>query len=304
MTRFDVIGFGALNLDRLFKVNRIAKAEEESFVIEHFETCGGSAANTIVGLARLGLKVGFIGKVGCDQEGEVLLEDLHNEEVDTNGVIHSSEGRSGSVMGFVDGEGERALYVDSGVNDLIDSTDINMDYAFQGRFLHLSSFVGGRSFQAQEKLLSVLPDDTKVSFDPGLIYAKKGLAELESMIKKTDVLLPNASEITALTGETDYRKGADFLVESGVRVIAVKLGGRGCYVTDGIERHTIKPFKVKVVDSTGAGDAFCAGFLYGVLLGKSLHECGCLGNLVASKCVMKMGARAGLPYQEDLSFLH
>ena len=128
----------------------IAKAEEESFVIEHFETCGGSAANTIVGLARLGLKVGFIGKVGCDQEGEVLLEDLHNEEVDTNGVIHSSEGRSGSVMGFVDGEGERALYVDSGVNDLIDSTDINMDYAFQGRFLHLSSFVGGRSFQAQD----------------------------------------------------------------------------------------------------------------------------------------------------------
>ena len=75
-----------------------------------------------------------------------------------------------------------------------------------------------------------------------------------------------------------------------MKIVAVKLGAEGCYVTDGRERHRIEAFKVKAVDTTGAGDAFCAGFLYGLLKDKSLHECGRLGNFVASRCVMKMGA--------------
>ena len=83
MKRFDVVGFGALNVDKLFKVNRIAEAEEESFIENCVEACGGSAANTTVGLARLGCKVGFIGKVGCDREGNMLLEDFRKEGVDT-----------------------------------------------------------------------------------------------------------------------------------------------------------------------------------------------------------------------------
>jgi len=90
------------------------------------------------------------------------------------------------------------------------------------------------------------------------------------------------------------------MVGKGVKMVAVKLGGDGCYVTDGRERHLIEAFKVKVVDTTGAGDAFCAGFLYGLVNDKRLYECGKLGNFVASRCVMKMGARAGLPFAKDL----
>jgi ribokinase len=115
--------------------------------------------------------------------------------------------------------------------------------------------------------------------------------------------MPNALELTLLTGEIDYCKGADFMVGRGIKIVAVKLGGDGCYVTDGRERHLIKPFKVDVVDTTGAGDAFCAGFLYGLVNDKSLLECGTLGNFVASRCVMKMGAREGLPVAEDLKLL-
>jgi ribokinase len=106
-----------------------------------------------------------------------------------------------------------------------------------------------------------------------------------------------------LTGEIDYCKGADFMVGRGVKIVAVKLGSDGCYVTDGRERHLIEAFNVEVVDTTGAGDAFCAGFLYGLLNDKSLLECGKLGNFVASRCVMKMGARAGLPFAKDLELL-
>ena len=116
--------------------------------------------------------------------------------------------------------------------------------------------------------------------------------------------MPNAFELELLTGETDYCKGADFMIEMGVKIVAVKLGGQGCYVTDGQERLRIEPFKVKVVDTTGAGDAFCAGFLYGLINSKSLYECGRLGNFVASRSVTAMGARAGLPYAKDLSLLY
>jgi ribokinase len=86
-----------------------------------------------------------------------------------------------------------------------------------------------------------------------------------------------------------------------VKVVAVKLGSRGCYVTDGRQSHSVEAFKVNVVDTTGAGDAFCAGFLYGLLKHKSLEECGRIGNFVASRCTTKMGARVGLPTLKDLT---
>jgi len=303
MGRFDVVGFGALNVDKLFRVNRLAKAEEESFIEDYAEACGGSAANTAVGLVRLGCKVGFIGKVGCDREGDLLIKDFCTEGVDTDGTIRAGQGKSGSVLGFVDKKGARALYIDSGVNDTLGFDEINVEYVSQAQFLHLTSFVGEKSFQTQKMLLSAIPNSVKVSFDPGALYARKGYAELEPILKKTCVLMPNALELELLTGEIDYCKGADFMVGKGVKIVAVKLGGDGCYVTDGCERHLIKAFKVKVVDTTGAGDAFCAGFLYGLVNGKSLFECGRLGNFVASRCVMKMGARAGLPFAKDLELL-
>jgi len=303
MSRFDVVGFGALNVDKLFKVNKLAKAEEESFVEDYAEACGGSAANTVVGLARLGCKVGYIGKVGCDREGEVLIQDFCNEGVNTAGVVRAEQGKSGSVMGFVDKKGARALYVNSGVNDTITIDEVNARYAAQAQFLHLTSFVGDETLQTQKKLLDAVPESTKVSFDPGALYARRDPATLEPIIRKTYVLMPNALELTLLTGEIAYSKGADAMISRGVKIVAVKLGSDGCYVTDGNERHVIEPFKVDVVDTTGAGDAFCAGFLYGLVNGKNLLECGKLGNFVASRCVMKMGARAGLPFVEDLELL-
>ncbi len=303
MSRFDVVGFGALNLDKLFKVNKLAKAEEESFIEDYSETCGGSAANTAVGLARLGCKVGYIGKVGCDREGDVLIKDFCNEGVNIDGVIRAEHGKSGVVMGFVDKKGARALYVDPGVNDNINIDEVNARYAAQAQFLHLTSFVGEESLQTQKKLLDAVPDSTKVSFDPGALYARKGYLALEPIIRKTHVLMPNILELTILTGEISYRKGADIMIEKGVKIVAVKLGGDGCYITDGHEQHLIRPFKVDVMDTTGAGDAFCAGFLYGLVKDKSLLECGTLGNFVASRCIVKMGARAGLPATEDLELL-
>lgn len=296
--KFDVVCFGALNVDRLYRVERIARAEEESTILAFKESPGGSAANTAVGLVRLRVKVGYIGKVAPDREGELLLKAFRDEGVDTGGIMISKEGRSGTVLGFIDKAGERALYVDPGANDLIDYNDVELEYVARSGFLHLTSFVGRKPFEAQTELVRNLAD-TRVTLDPGEIYAKRGWANLKPLVERCFAVLPNENELRLLTGK-DYKQGAKQLIDIGVKIVAVKLGSRGCYVTDGEEEYLLEPFKVNVIDTTGAGDAFCAGFLYGLVKGKPLRQCAVLGNFVASRCIMKIGAREGLPRLEDV----
>lgn len=295
---FEVVCFGALNVDKLYLVDRLAGADEESIILDFKESPGGSAANTAVGLARLGVKVGYIGKIANDREGKLLLKDFIDEGVDTGGIVISKTGRSGSIIGFVDRKGNRALYVDPGVNDMLRYEEINLDYVRGARILHLTSFVGDMPFAAQKKLVKEVRE-VKVTLDPGMIYARKGLENLKPIIKRCYAILPSEREISLLTGK-NYKEGAELLLKEGIEIVAVKLGEKGCYVTNGKENHLIKPFKVKVVDTTGAGDAFCAGFIYGLLRGKNLKECGILGNFVASRCLTRMGAREGLPKIFDL----
>ncbi|MEM1514492.1 MAG: carbohydrate kinase family protein [Candidatus Bathyarchaeia archaeon] len=296
----EVVCFGALNMDKLYRVDKLAGADEESIILDFRESPGGSAANTAVGLARLGVRVGYIGKVADDREGRLLIKSFIDEGVDVSGIIISKMGKSGAVIGFVDQTGNRALYLDPGVNNTLEFNEINVDYVRGVRILHLTSFAGSSPFEAQRRLLEVLPKGVKVTFDPGIIHARRGLDALKPIIRRSYVFLPNEEELRLLTGEENYERGVKVILREGVKIIAVKLGERGCYVTDGSESHLIEPFKTEVVDTTGAGDAFCAGFIYGLLRGKSLRDCGILGNFVASRCLTKMGARDGFPRLTDL----
>ena len=296
--KMDVIGFGALNVDKLYRVNRIVGAGEESFITGYGETPGGSAANTIVGLARLGIKVGYIGKLANDREGEIQLKSLREETIDFTNVIISEKGKSGTVMGFVDEHGERALYVNPGVNDTIKFNEIDEAYIKNTKFLHFTSFVGEKPFNVQQKIIKTL-SEVKLSFDPGELYMRKGFTALKPFIKKSYVLFPNERELKMLTGK-DFEMGAKFLLKNGAQLVAVKLGKKGCYVTDGREKYLIGAYNVKVVDTTGAGDAYCAGFLYGLVMGKDLYTCGKLGNFIASCKIQKKGSREGLPTRSAL----
>jgi len=295
---FEVIGFGALNVDKLYSVDKIAGVGEERVVKNCVETAGGSAANTVVGLARLGHKVGYIGKVGDNREGKFLLRSFIDEKVDTKGVILSKGEMSGVVIGFVDSEGERSLYVNPGANNTLDFAEIDRDYANDAVFLHLSSFFGEKQFEIQKKIVRELKK-TRVSFDPGHIYAGRGCDSLRQILKRSFVIFPNEQEIRLLTGE-DFKRGAETLINKGANVVAVKLGQKGCYVINQKEKFLINAFKVNVIDTTGAGDAFCAGFLHGLLRGKDLYDCGRIANFVASRKIEKFGARAGLPLLSEL----
>lgn len=261
------------------------------------ESSGGSAANTIVGLARLDVKTGFVGKVANDHEGQLLLNDFRREGVNTDGIVTAENGNSGTVSAFIDKRGERALYVHPSVNDSLTFEEIDLEYVRQTEFLHLTSF-HEKPFNAQKHLVERLVD-VKVSLDPGEIYAQKGLASLRPIIRRCHVVMPSENEVRLLTGK-DWQDGAKQLLNEGVEIVAVKLGRKGCYVTNGRQNHLIPSIKTRVVDTTGAGDAFCAGFLYGLIKKRDLFECGRLGNFAASRCIVKVGARTGLPRASEL----
>ncbi len=289
----DVVGIGALNYDRLFKVSKIACGDEEEFIKDFSEECGGSAANTIVGLARLGLKTGFIGNVGDDYEGKKILDCFVQENVDIS-MIKIKKGKSGVVFGFVDESGERALYVHPGVNDYLSIGEEEIEYINKAKFVHMSSFVGENSYKEQKKLVNKIK--AKISFAPGMLYAKKGIEEIKAIIEKSFVVFLNRREIELLTG-MGYVEGSKLLLDIGAKVVVVTLGKEGCIINGDIK---VEGFKTKVVDTTGAGDAFAAGFLYGIIRGYSLKKCGLIGNKVASMCISKVGARQGLPREKDI----
>ncbi len=299
----QVVGFGALNLDRIYYVDRIVKPDEEGFISSIENHPGGSAANTIVGLSRLGIGAGYVGKVADDEAGRLLLDDLASEGVNTRGVTVSS-GRSGACLIMVDGHGERGILVDPGVNDTITTADVDMSVALElinnAGLVHFTSFVcrgSDTSFETQKHVASRTTAD--LSFDPGTLYAERGMEALMDFISRARVILPNDHELKLMTGCRDIRGGADMLIEAGAQWVAVKMGSRGCYVTDGTSGIEMPPQKVGVVDTTGAGDAFNAGFICGMLQGEDIETCGRMGNITASISIGHRGARGGLPSRNE-----
>jgi ribokinase len=307
--KMDAVGFGALNIDKLYQVNRIAHEDEESYITGKSESCGGSAANTIVGLARLGMKTGFIGKVATDREGSLLHNNLQNENINTRGVLVTDNGRSGTVSGFVDVSGQRALYVDPGVNDCVGTDEINLDYINSSSVFHITSFVGkydDKSIKTQETVLNEISSSVCVSFDPGRLYSERGLKFLDNFLMRTDILLINQSELQLLTGKTvnsrltlekheSMENTSRIQLEYGIDIVVVKMGNKGSCVSRNGESQFIKAFDVSCVDTTGAGDAFNAGFLHGYINGEDIKKMAVKGNYVASQCVTEHGATDGLP---------
>jgi len=288
----DVIGIGALNLDHLYSVNKLAKTGGHQWIKNVSESPGGSAANTIVGLARIGFKTGFIGALGNDSAGKIMLSDFRKNSVNTSRV-RILNGKTGSIIGFVDSVGERTMYVYPGVNDELGLNREDIDYISKSKLLHMSSFVNEKQFKIQKNLVKKIPEKIKVGFSPSDLYAKKGLDALKSILKKCYVIFLNESEIKTLTDQ-NYTRGSKTLLDYGVKIIAVTLGEKGCYIRTKDACCRINAIKTKVVDTTGAGDVFSAGFLAGLLKNKSLEDCGILGNKMASLCVRKFGARTWL----------
>jgi ribokinase len=296
---FDVIGFGALNFDRLYLVDEIPSAGDEIVIRDIDEAPGGSAANTIIGLSRLGLRTGFIGTISFDTEGNLIHKDFEDHKVDTQGISITSAGKTGSVIGYVDTGGQRALGVYPGVNSNLRIGRINVEYAKKARWIHMSSFVDNEQTQEQTELIETLrKEDAEMGFSlsPGMIYARKKLEKLGPLVSSSSILFLTEKEIETMTG-LGYKDACKALIDEGVKIVAVTRDSNGCYIANGQEEILSPAYEVHdVIDTTGAGDAFAAGFLYGHLKGKPLKRCAEYGNWLASRCITKLGARRGLAY--------
>ncbi|MBA7708137.1 Ribokinase [subsurface metagenome] len=318
MSKIEVVGLGALNIDHLYKVERILD-DGETAVSESKSFPGGSAANTIYGLARLGVSTGFTGIVGDDTEGKMLIQDFQKAGVDTSQVRVKPGAKTGSAICLSDTAGCRSLYVAPGANNLLAENDLDLTYINQAGMLHISSFADDRQFQILLDLMDRLDSSTRLSFAPGALYAAKGLEALSPILNRTHILFINHDEIKQLTGK-GIIDGAQSCLEQGCSIIAVTLGrgvklglkqraGRETvtaigYIRDAETEYILQPNNqglASPADTTGAGDAFATGFLYGLLKGKSLEECGRLGDTVAKFSIAKMGARAGFPTLGQLS---
>jgi len=287
----DIVGVGALNWDRLLKVDRLAGSDEEVVVTKVEEEAGGSAANTVAGLGRFGVSCGFIGRIGSDDAGEQIITAFQADSVDTSGVVRLV-GRSGAVYSFVDDSGERTMYVDPGVNDSLQFGDIDSDYLSSAKIVHISSFAGAEAVETIKKIPEIM-GDAALSFAPGFL-SHRGVDFLRPLIDSCSILFLNEKEACALAGR-DVNQAIVKLHKLCGATVAVTLGEKGAAVYGGEGVEWIDGFKATVVDTTGAGDAFSAGFLFGVLNGYGSADCARIGNFAASLCVQKLGARAGLP---------
>jgi len=286
----EIIGFGALNVDRLYSVDKIVSHDEESFITDETDTPGGSAANTIVGLARLGCSTSIIGKIAEDDEGDLIEYNLAVNGVYTNNLIYSESGSTGKCIGFVDKNGERCLYISPGVNDDIKIGEINPLNIMRCKIMHYTSFVGD-SFNTQIELLEKLSKETLLSFDPGMLYVEKGFDELKPILERTDILLINESELRLLCNNDydDLKELTLGLLDLGIDTVVVKQGSKGVFAINNSQECFVEAYECEVVDTTGAGDSFNSGFLYSFLKGYDLEKSCQIGNWVASKAIQGFG---------------
>jgi sugar/nucleoside kinase (ribokinase family) len=314
-----VVGFGALNLDLIFEMEDLksisskrgrlepgkeAFGSDEDFQylfeqLSRFGTLksksgGGSAANTIVALARMGFQTKFIGKVGEDEEGDFLLGNLRPVQTDW---IRRGQ-RSGICLVILDRHQDRFLFVRGNANNSLGIDEIDLNALIDISWVHLTSFTGEPPFEAQKFLLSHLGKSVKVSLDPGEIYAKKGFEKILPLIKRSHILFVTEEEVRLLTGR-DLSAGARQLIEIGPFVLVCKKGKQGSHVFTQQGDFEISAPQVEVVDNTGAGDVYNAGFLAGVFLGKSLEESALFATKIAAKSVTGYG-RDRYPRKEDL----
>jgi ribokinase len=304
----DVLGVGALNIDLFFEVNGLewggfrfvpggeimgeegrfddALAELKANARQLGRSGGGSAANCIYALSRMGFSTAFLGNVGEDEEGDFLLDAMGG--VDVSHVGRS--GRSGQCLSLLK-DGERALLVLPKANDRVRLTEGDVALANHCKVVHMSSFASSAALDQQVALADGLAEDVMVSLDPGERYARRGLDDILPLLRRTDVLFLNDREMRMLTG-MGARDGGERLLGLGPDVVVCKSGAKGSSVITEEGMFPIEPVPVKVVDMTGAGDVYAAGFLAGLLKGWGLRRCGDFASLVASRSIGGIGREA------------
>jgi len=266
---------------------------------------GGCAANAAIDMSKIGVPSKLVCKIGTDALGALVKKSVEDTGIDTKGLIIDGNVQTTTSIVCIASNGERSfLYAPASVASMT-REEIPMDYlndcdiVFVSGANLLTSFDGApcagflKEMQQKGKYTVM---DTAWDFDD--IW----LPKVKDSIKYLDLFMPSVEEAEKISGQTEHEKMADFFFELGAKSVIIKLGKSGAYVCENTDKRFIsKSFLVKSPkDTTGAGDAFCAGFLSGLAMGKGFEDSAVLANATGAHCVMEVGASTGIKAADEM----
>jgi len=281
--------------------------------ISRFEkTIGGAESNVAIGLARLGHQAGWVSRLGNDEFGLYVLNFIRGEGIDTSRVILDND--HSTAVFFKErhelNEPKVYYYRKGSAASYMGPEDLDESYIASAKFLHITGITPALSKSCRETVYAAIKLARKhqvtVVFDPNirlkLWSSEEARMTLMDICKLCDIVMPGIDEGKLITGESHPEKIADALLCQGAKVVIIKLGEEGAYFQTHDEKGYIPAIKVsKVVDAVGAGDAFAAGLLSGLIRGSALPEAVQLGNRVASFALTVTGDVDGLPSWEQVN---
>jgi len=311
---FDVICIGAALVDMVAQVERYPSDDDEVFVSNLNLLSGGAAANTAYACGKMGLSTAFIGKLGQnDIFSNKIINDFKEAPVETKLLKYSNIQKTGSAYVALNKKGERRIYAYSGAANYLSKSDILEEEITSTKLIYLSSLknIGPLLHSAKIGRKKTIP----VILNPGMLIIDQGFDNIKHLLENTDTLILSQREFKTLFNLKDWnisieliRDNSDSLFALNIKVIIVTLGSKGAFLLTSRENDLIPSLKIeRVIDTTGAGDAFSAGFLFGLaqklsLKFEHLRNDINIGNFVAGQCIQKLGARNGIPGRKEVDF--
>ncbi|MHB0876584.1 MAG: carbohydrate kinase family protein [Anaerolineae bacterium] len=296
--RYDVLVAGEINVDLILTGGEVRPHFGHERLVEDATLAMGSSSVIFAcQAALLGLRVAFVGMAGRDTFGDFMLAGMNERGIDTGAVVRLPGSKTGITVSLSEPR-DRAMLTFAGTIAALRADDVRGDLLASARHLHVSSAF------LQTGLLPDLAGlfarakglGCSTSLDTGCDPAERWDGAVGAALRHVDVFMPNEVEAPALTGATSPEAALEVLAGS-VPVVAVKLGGRGAVAAAGTARAACPPYVVDVVDTTGAGDSFDAGFIYGYLAGWPLERClrlGCACGALSTRAAGGTGSQSTL----------
>jgi len=294
MNQTDVIVVGELNVDLILnRIDSFPEIGKERLAEEMTLTLGSSSAIFASNLSSLGSKVSFLGKIGKDIFGDLVISSLQSKGVNTNTIICSEELKTGATI-VLNYKEDRAMVTHPGAMEALTLEDITESTLKKSRHLHFSNYFLQpglkKSIASLFKMAKSLGLTT--SFDTQWDPEEKWDLNLSSVLPFVDVFLPNKQELLYLTQKSTVEDALDYLSPIA-NTIAVKLGNKGSLVFSGGKKFQKDPFlNTNVIDAIGAGDSFNAGFIYKFIQKCPIEECQEFGNLTGAVSTTAAGGTA------------
>ena len=290
----NLITMGAHILDVLVRpVTDIPSGQDTALVEQMRMTAAGTAAGTALTFAKLGAAVRTAGAIGTDPAGDLLLSLLGSAGIDTSMVVRKPDVPTSMSVLPIRPNGERPALHLLGANLAYTLDDVDWDAVAAADHVHL----GGVEMLGPDFAARILKHakDNSVTTSVDLI-APGGMGTFDIIapaMAYTDYLLPNEDQVLGFTGATDLAEGCRRLLDAGAGLLAVTCGAGGTLVVDREGSQQVPAFAVDVVDTTGCGDAFSAGFVYATRIGRTPRDAALLGNAVAALVAQGLGSDHG-----------